>query len=508
MMMSAGDSVHTTIVARATPRGTSALSIVRLSGPLAVSIVDAVFPSRELAEQASHTAHVGYIGRPGAWIDHVVCTLFRAPNSATGEDIVEISCHGGDVASDAIIRLMVDGGARMAGPGEFTLRSFMNGKIDLAQAEAIGELIHAQSQRAGRISLAHLKGRYSEELTRIREDLLQLVSLLELEMDFSEEDVAFADRSRLEDLLRAASDRLTVLTGSFRFGKALHEGVRVVIVGRPNAGKSTLMNALLGHDRVIVSDVPGTTRDEVESALEYQGVRFTFVDTAGRRETDDTIEAEGVRRSQAAELGADLVLHVVDLTDMGADVEVLAKVNALSQVQAVPRLVVGNKADLAGTDSAGIADSTNGGLAATMADKAVDTRAGATPGSASVGTLGSASGATPGSAPAIDFRISAEMMRVGDAPVEPLMDRIFAATVGSDAVCEEHQVVTSQRQQEHIRAAQQAIERVSVVLTSGGSGDMISADVRQVIEEIGAITGEVTNEDILDRIFSQFCIGK
>jgi len=500
MMMSAGDSVHTTIVARATPRGTSALSIVRLSGPLAVSIVDAVFPSKELAEQASHTAHVGYIGRPGAWIDHVVCTLFRAPNSATGEDIVEISCHGGDVASDAIIRLMVDGGARMAGPGEFTLRSFMNGKIDLAQAEAIGELIHAQSQRAGRISLAHLKGRYSEELTRIREDLLQLVSLLELEMDFSEEDVAFADRSRLEDLLRVASDRLTVLTGSFRFGKALHEGVRVVIVGRPNAGKSTLMNALLGHDRVIVSDVPGTTRDEVESALEYQGVRFTFVDTAGRRETDDTIEAEGVRRSQAAERGADLVLHVVDLTDMGADVEALAKVDALSKVQAVPRLVVGNKADLAVADSAGTPDSTNGGLAATVADKAVDTRAGATP--------GSASGATPGSAPAIDFRISAEMMRVGGAPVEPLMDRIFAATVGSDAVCEEHQVVTSQRQQEHIRAAQQAIERVSVVLTSGGSGDMISADVRQVIEEIGAITGEVTNEDILDRIFSQFCIGK
>jgi len=492
MMMSAGDSVHTTIVARATPRGTSALSIVRLSGPLAVSIVDAVFPSKELAEQASHTAHVGYIGRPGAWIDHVVCTLFRAPNSATGEDIVEISCHGGDVASDAIIRLMVDGGARMAGPGEFTLRSFMNGKIDLAQAEAIGELIHAQSQRAGRISLAHLKGRYSEELTRIREDLLQLVSLLELEMDFSEEDVAFADRSRLEDLLRVASDRLTVLTGSFRFGKALHEGVRVVIVGRPNAGKSTLMNALLGHDRVIVSDVPGTTRDEVESALEYQGVRFTFVDTAGRRETDDTIEAEGVRRSQAAERSADLALHVVDLTDVGADVEVLAKVDDASEGASVPRLVVGNKADLAGADLAGIADSTNGGLAATMADKAVDTRA----------------GAAPGSAPAIDFRISAEMMRVGNAPVEPLMDRIFAATVGSDAVCEEHQVVTSQRQQEHIRAAQQAIERVSVVLTSGGSGDMISADVRQVIEEIGAITGEVTNEDILDRIFSQFCIGK
>jgi len=459
MTASAGDSVHDTIVARATPRGASALSIVRLSGPQAISIVDGVFPSKELAIQASHTAHVGYIGREGAWIDQVVCTLFKAPNSATGEDIVEISCHGGDVASDALIRLLVEEGARMAGPGEFTLRSFMNGKVDLAQAEAIGELIHAQSRRAGRISLAHLKGRYSEELSRIREDLLQLVSLLELELDFSEEDVAFADRSRLESLLRAAADRLNVLTGSFRFGRALHDGVRVVIVGKPNAGKSTLMNALLGHDRVIVSETPGTTRDEVESHLEYQGIRFTFVDTAGRRETEDSIEAEGVRRSRAAEQGADLVLHLVDLTDPSA--QDVVTLDSMADAD-TPRLVVGNKADLvSGTLQAGTT-----------------------------------------------LRISAEEMRSGHTSVEPLMERVFAMTVGSDAVGEEHQVVTSQRQQEHIRAAQSAIARVGEVLASGGSGDMISSDVRLVIDEIGAITGEVTNEDILDRIFSQFCIGK
>ncbi len=202
----------------------------------------------------------------------------------------------------------------MAEPGEFTLRAFMNGKVDLAQAEAIGELIHAQSQRAGRISLAHLRGRFSDELGQIREDLIQLVSLLELELDFGEEDVAFADRARLVSLLDAAATRLDAMTGSFRFGQALHEGVRIVIVGKPNAGKSTLMNALLGFDRVIVSDVPGTTRDEIESHLEYEGVRFTFVDTAGRRETHDAIEAEGVRRSEEAELGADLILHLIDLT--------------------------------------------------------------------------------------------------------------------------------------------------------------------------------------------------
>lgn len=458
----AGDSVQETIVARATPRGASALSIVRLSGPSAVPIVDGVFPAKALGEQDSHTAHVGFIGREGESIDQVVCTLFLAPNSATGEDIVEISCHGGDVASDALIRLLVDEGARMAEPGEFTLRAFMNGKVDLTQAEAIGELIHAQSRRAGRISLAHLRGRFSEELDQIREDLLELVSLLELELDFSEEDVAFADRDRLESLLKAAAGRLNAMTSSFRFGRALHEGVRIVIVGRPNAGKSTLMNALLGFDRVIVSASPGTTRDEVESHLEYEGVRFTFVDTAGRRETRDAIEAEGVRRSQQAEEGADLVLHLIDLSDPSSFADI-----GSSNLSApdVARLVVGNKADL--LDS---------------------------PGQFAV--------------PDVDLLVSAERMRKGDDGVQELMERVFTLAVGSGIVAEEHQVVTSQRQQEHIRAAVHAIERVQHVLNEGGSGDMISADVRQVIDEIGSITGEVTNEDILDRIFSQFCIGK
>jgi len=227
MTVPAGDSVQDTIVARATPRGASALSIVRLSGPDAIALVDGVFAARELSEQDSHTAHVGYIGRENAWIDQVVCTLFKAPNTATGEDIVEISCHGGDVASDAVVRLMVAQGARMAEPGEFTLRAFMNGKVDLAQAEAIGELIHAQSQRAGRISLAHLRGRFSDELGQIREDLIQLVSLLELELDFGEEDVAFADRARLVSLLDAAATRLDAMTGSFlRAGAARRRAYR------------------------------------------------------------------------------------------------------------------------------------------------------------------------------------------------------------------------------------------------------------------------------------------
>lgn len=452
----AGDSVQDTIVARATPRGASALSVIRMSGPSAVGIASGVFAGKDLNAQSSHTAHVGLVGEPGDPIDQVVCTLFLAPSSATGEDVVEFSCHGSDVASDTLIRLLVSRGARMAEPGEFTLRAFLNGKVDLAQAEGIAELIHAQSERAGRISMAHLRGRYSEELNAIRDRLVELVSLLELELDFSEEDVAFADRERLVGLLDEASARLGALTGSFRFGQALHDGVRVVIVGRPNAGKSTLMNALLGYDRVIVSDIPGTTRDEVEASLVKDGIRLSFVDTAGRRETTDVIEAEGVQRSVDAEQAADLVLELIDLSE-----EVTTSVPVDATIS-VPRVRVGNKADVSGMK-------TGAGL---------------------------------------DLVISALAMRRGEAPVEPLLEAILSRTVGNVSFGDEHQVVTSLRQQAHIRAAVSAIDRVQHGLAAGASGDMLSADIRLVIDEIGAITGVVTNEDILDQIFSRFCIGK
>ena len=456
MTTAAGDSVQDTIVARATPRGASALSVIRLSGPSAVRIADGVFGGKRLTEQSSHTAHVGLVGEPGDPIDQVVCTLFLAPSSATGEDVVEFSCHGSDVASDALIRLLVSRGARMAEPGEFTLRAFLNGKVDLAQAEGIAELIHAQSERAGRISMAHLRGRFSEELNAIRDRLVELVSLLELELDFSEEDVAFADRDRLVELLGEAQERLNLLTGSFRFGQALSEGVRVVIVGRPNAGKSTLMNALLGYDRVIVSDIPGTTRDEVEASVVKDGIRLSFVDTAGRRTTDDVIEAEGVRRSLDAERSADLVLDLVDLSAPDEGVE------RLESVEGVPRLRVGNKSDVS-----------------SMADTS-----------------------------SMDLVISALAMRQGAAAVEPLLEAILSRTVGDTGFGGEDQVVTSLRQRAHILAASDAIERVQHGLTSGASADMLSADIRLVIDEIGAITGAVTNEDILDQIFSRFCIGK
>ncbi len=452
-----------TIVARATPRGASAMSIIRLSGAKAIEIAAGVFEGHDLLKQSTHTAHVGFVQGDQGAIDQIVATLFLAPNSATGEDIVEFSCHGGDVATDTIIELLTSKGARHAEPGEYTLRSFLNGKIDLAQAEGIAELIHARSERAGRISLAHLRGRYSDELSEIRSKLIELVSLIELELDFSEEDVAFADRSRLVALLDEAEARIHVLLNSYQYGKALSEGIRVVIAGRPNAGKSTLLNAIVGYDRVIVNEKPGTTRDEVESEVEFEGVRFQFVDTAGLRETEDEVEAEGVRRSYQSLAGADLVVEVIDLTDRDGGDTRLATLIKLDHPD-LPVLRVGNKVDLMNGQDENADD--------------------------------------------LDMMIAAVQIGQDETALNDLMKQIAVRTVGSDTVGEEHQVVTSSRQQSHLRAASDSTARAKAQLSSGASGDMLSSDIRQIIEEIGAITGEITNEDILDQIFSKFCIGK
>ncbi len=452
-----------TIVARATPRGASALSIIRLSGAKAIEIAAGVFEGHDLLEQSTHTAHVGFVQGDQGAIDQIVATLFLAPNSATGEDIVEFSCHGGDVATDTIIELLTSNGARHAEPGEYTLRSFLNGKVDLAQAEGIAELIHARSERAGRISLAHLRGRYSDELSQIRSKLIELVSLIELELDFSEEDVAFADRSQLVALLDEAEARIHVLLNSYQYGKALSEGIRVVIAGRPNAGKSTLLNAIVGYDRVIVNEKPGTTRDEVESEVEIEGVRFQFVDTAGLRETEDEVEAEGVRRSYKSLAGADLVVEVVDLTDRhGGDIR-LATMIKLEHPD-LPVLRVGNKIDLMNGQDENADD--------------------------------------------LDMVIAAVQIGQDETALDDLMKQIAVRTVGSDTIGEEHQVVTSSRHQSHLRAASDSTARAKAQLSAGASGDMLSSDIRQIIGEIGAITGEITNEDILDQIFSKFCIGK
>jgi len=469
-MMRTGTGDGDTIVARATPRGASALSVTRLSGPESLTIASSLFEGPDLTSCKSHTVHVGYIGDEHGIVDQVVVAIFRGPNSSTGEDVVEITCHGGDVATDAVIALLVQQGARHAEPGEYTLRAFMNGKVDLAQAEGIAELIHARSARAGRISMAHIRGKYSEELSAVRADLIELLSMVELELDFGEEDVAFADKGRLVALLASADKRLDQLRSSFRFGRALVDGIRVVIVGKPNAGKSTLLNALVGYDRVIVSATPGTTRDEVESEVEFSGIRYQFVDTAGLRETQDEIEAEGVRRSLQALRGADLIIELVDLSgDVSREKIESApdkrdEIGNGHQVGDAHRLRIGNKLDLVKEDH---------------------------------DILGN-----------YDHVLSAQNLADDQEGLDALMKTISELTVGSDTLMEEQHVVTSQRQQAHVRAALEAVARARHTLESGGSGDMLSSDVREIVDQIGAITGEITNEDILDQIFSRFCIGK
>lgn len=470
-----------TIAAIATARGRAALAIVRLSGSEAVAIADRHLPSRDLTAAASHTAHVGFLTTPdGERLDQVVVTLFRGPNSATGEDVVEISCHGGDVAPQRILRALLDGGARLARPGEFTERAFLNGKLDLAQAEAVAEMIHAQSSLAHRVSLNHLQGRYSDAVAAVREELLQTCALVELELDFVEEDVEFADRAQLEALLDRTAHLLERLLGSYRLGTLVRDGVRVVIGGRPNAGKSTLLNALVGSDRAIVSPTPGTTRDEIEAEAEIGGLSFRFVDTAGLRETEDAIEAEGVRRAHAAIERSDALLYVYDLT-RGLDREEaewlqrftvkrsraeFGEATPDTDVERLPVLLVGNKSDLID----GVVAEPDLGLPTLVLSAAQ-------------------SGAEP------------------DA-LAPLRAWLLEAIASDLSDAEATLIVTNQRHRQHFDRALASVRRAREALGAGLTGEALALDLRAALHELGAVTGEITNEDVLGAIFSRFCIGK
>jgi tRNA modification GTPase len=475
-----------TIAAQATARGRAALAIIRTSGPEAIEIVDQCFRGAELSEAESHTAHVGYMtGADGADIDQVVVTIFRAPRSATGENVAEVSCHGGNLVPKLVLESLLRHGARMAEPGEFTERAFLNGKLDLAQAEAVADLIHASSSRAHQVSLQHLQGRYSEQLDALREELLDLCGLMELEIDFTEEDVEFADRERLENLLDRATSLLDALLATADTGETLKDGVRVVIGGRPNAGKSTLLNALVGRDRAIVSATPGTTRDEIEAEVEIDGILFRFVDTAGLRDTSDQIEAEGVRRAEQSIEQADVLIYVFDRT-RGLDEEEVSFLRNVSHTSgAVDCIVVGNKSDLVETNHA-------------ETDAAAE-RAGGD---------GEAAPSAPNDPPVEVLKLSAEEGRAQVEALQPLRDRLAETVAESLSRADASMIVTNQRHRQHLQSARDAIERARQALGAGVSGDLLALDLRDALHELGAITGQITNEDVLGQIFSQFCIGK
>ncbi len=452
-----------TIVARATARGIAAIAMIRLSGPEAFYIAEKCFERNNLGEMNSHTAHVGIIHTPGGEeIDQVVVIIYKAPNTVTGENVVEITCHGGDYVSHRILNALVGAGARPAEPGEFTQRAFLNGKMDLAQAEAVGEIIHAGSRRAQDISLAHLKGSYSILLGDLRREMLDLCAFIELELDFTEEDVEFADRDRLMDLLHRSTDVLGRLLGSYRYGAAVRDGIVVVIGGRPNAGKSTLLNALVGYDRAIVSEMPGTTRDEIGAEAEYDGIRLHFLDTAGLRETQNEIEAEGVRRAEDCIRRADALLYVYDAM-RGLDEEERCFLDDLAKTHPeLTVIVIANKWDLM-EQSISLCD---------------------------------------------HMKLSARDATADEQIVLPLLDSLVDSVVKAESLVEGADVVTNERHKYHLTNALQAVTSAMVSVESERSGDIVALDLRVAMKEIGAITGATATEDILDRIFSRFCIGK
>ena len=457
-----------TICAIATPAGMGGIAVVRVSGPQAIDIVTKRWQGAPLPDMASHTAHWGRItDSQGQILDEVVLTLYRAPHSFTGEDVIEISCHGSQWIQQQLFTTLIDSGCRMAQGGEFTRRAFASGKMDLSQAEAVADLIAASSRASHRVALGQMRGQFSGRLRQLREQLLRFVSLIELELDFSEEDVTFADRSQVIQLAQEISGVISSLTQSFSVGNAIKNGVPVAIVGATNAGKSTLLNALLHDDRAIVSDIHGTTRDVIEDTIVMGGVLFRLIDTAGIRQSDDAIEAMGIERSYKKMREASLVLWVIDATAPLHDTEVFGR-QLVEQCHDKQLVAVINKTDLA-TPSAQSLEAIKAML----------------PPEGQVIAISAQN----------DNNIQRLQQLLAEVAAMPQMD--------SDAV-----VVTNVRHYEALCRAQRAIDRAIAALQDGISGDLVSQDIRECLHHLGTITGEITTHDILGEIFAHFCVGK
>ena len=455
------DYSRQTICAVATAFGAAGIAVVRVSGADAIRVVDSLFRGRHsLCEVPTHTAHYGTIGSPALdgsgqnVLDEVVCTVFRAPHSFTGEDTVEISCHGSLFVQQELVRLLIDAGARMADKGEFTKRAFLNGRIDLAQAEAVADLIAASSAAEKDVALSQLRGGVSGKIAELREQLLTFTSLLELELDFADhEELEFADRSQLTALLNSAAQTISSLIATFQAGNAIKQGVQVAIVGAPNAGKSTLLNALLGDERAIVSDIRGTTRDTIEDTIIIGGVLVRLTDTAGIQSTEDIIEQKGIERSRQAIRKAHIVIELLDSTDP----QPVLSADDLSPRQVLLRVL--NKVDLQSSNPQ-ILKSSN------------------------------------------LIYISAKL---GD--IQPLLSRLESEvsrlTAHTDSV-----LISNARHYEALCRAQTALERVNEGLQAALSGELLALDLHDALDALGEITGEVSSQEVLNTIFERFCIGK
>lgn len=477
-----------TIVALATPPGVGAIGIIRLSGPKAIDLADRIFKGKILAHQPSHTAHFGRIeDAEGHAIDEVLATVFHGERSYTGQPTVELSCHGSPYILQKVIALCLQQGARLAEPGEYTLRAFLNGKLDLSQAEAVADLIASENEAAHAVALNQLRGGFKKEIQVLRDELIHFASLVELELDFSEEDVEFADRSQLRNLVLRLRHYLQSLIQSFTLGNAIKSGVTTVIAGRPNAGKSTLLNALLNEERAIVSDIPGTTRDTIEEVVNIRGVQFRLVDTAGIREAQDQIEAIGVQRTLDKVREASVLLYVWDVAGGMTLAEVFGDLQQL-QNEGLRLLVVCNKMDrnpYFQTDW--LLDPTRADIHPyLLTDPPSDL-------SPYAGLL-TAEQLVP---------VSAK----NEQNISYLKEKLFELVAGGELKLE-NTVVTNARHFDALQRADLALADVLQALDTGLTGDFVAQDIRRALAYLGEITGEIGVEDLLGNIFGKFCIGK
>lgn len=454
-----------TIVALATPPGVGAIGVIRLSGKAAIQIANSVFHGKDLTQQASHTIHLGTVRTDQQQIiDEVLMSLFVAPKSYTKENVVEVSCHGSSYIIQQLIELFIEKGARMAQPGEFTLRAFLNGQMDLSQAEAVADLIASNSASAHTIAMQQMRGGFSNEIQKLRQELLDFASLIELELDFSEEDVEFADRTELKALVSKIQSLIKSLIDSFKLGNVIKKGVNTVIAGRPNAGKSTLLNALLQEERAIVSEIAGTTRDTIEEVLNIQGIEFRLIDTAGIRDAQDQIEAVGVQKTMEKVQQSAILLYVFDAIKLPPE-EVLKDLQALQEPnQAI--VLVPNKMDL------------NPYL---RPDEYVS-------------DLVPAKNIVTASA-------------LNQQNILHLKEKLYQ-TVITEQINLDNPIVSNTR---HLAALQNAHHSLTEVLNNmdmGVTSDFVAMDIRRALYFLGEIVGEVSTDDLLGNIFSNFCIGK
>ena len=463
---------HETIVALATPSGAGAIAIIRLSGQDAISIAAQVFQSvagKDITKQKSHTLHLGHIVDDTKVLDQVLLSIFKGPNSYTGEHVIEISCHGSVFIQQQIIQLLLRKGAKMAQAGEFTLRAFLNGKLDLSQAEAVADLIASDNEASHQIAMQQMRGGFSNEIAKLREELLNFASLIELELDFAEEDVEFADRTAFHELINRIEFVLKRLIDSFAVGNVIKNGIPVAIVGEPNVGKSTLLNALLNEERAIVSDIAGTTRDTIEDELVINGIGFRFIDTAGIRETEDVVESVGIQKTFEKIEQAQVVILLLDAKELQVSglkfqVEIEKIKNKFPQK---PLIVILNKVDLLSTNEV---EKIRQELQ-TIKLKLVT--------------------------------ISAKQ-KVG---IDELKITLLSF-VNTGALRNNETIVTNTRHYDSLLKALEEIQKVKWGLNSGISSDLMAIDIRSALFFFGEITGEVTNDELLGNIFANFCIGK